>query len=121
MANPITWDDVLAIASELEDVPEAAQTLVLEHVNSALKESMFTPASLKLARCYLAAHLGTFALPDASASGSGDVVSETVGGISRTYSAVAGATSFAGINATTYGDLYLMLLRASKARIPRVF
>lgn len=118
----ITWADVIAIASELDAVEDAARAIILAHVNGALNAAVFGNAgSLRLARIYLAAHLGTFSLPDSTGFSSGDVVAESVGGISRTYAAVAAAASGTGIDGTTYGNEYRNILRMQpKARLPFV-
>lgn len=117
--NPITWNDVTALAAELVDVPVTAQTIILAYVNDALNESMFGEHALKLARIYLAAHIGTGSLPGGGTA-TGAVVSETVGGISRTYDAITAAADGSGFDATTYGTTFRFLVRTSNARLPRV-
>jgi len=119
VSNPVDWTNVTAIAAELVDVPIAAQTIVLDYVNEALNESMFSTAALKLARIYLAAHIGTSSLPGGGTA-TGAVVSESVGGISRTYDAITAAADGSGFDATTYGTTFRFLIRTSKARLPRV-
>lgn len=119
----ITWADVIAIASELVEVGDQARAIILAHVNGALNASVFSNAgSLRLARIYLAAHLGTYSMPESTGISTGDVVSETVGGISRTYSAVAAASSGSNLDDTTYGSTYRGILRMQpRARLPRAF
>ena len=119
--SAITWeDDVLPIAPELVDVPTDAQTIILAYVNTALNPSMFTVPSLRLARIYLAAHIGTNALPSAGGEVMGAVTSESVGDITRTYGAITAATNGSGFDTTSYGTLFTFLVRTSKARLPRV-
>ncbi len=116
----ITWDDVVAVASELADVGDDAQAVILEFVNGFLNPAMFTPINLKNARIYLAAHVGSYSLPGGTGFGTGDVVSEEVGGIKRTYSVLAAIASGSGVDNTLYGSLYAMILNSSHARLPRV-
>lgn len=120
MANPITWDDVVALASEMTDVETDAQNLILDYVNSTLNESMFLPAALKLARIYLAAHLGTTPLSGGGSTVTGPVLSEEVGGIKRTYADVSAAIASGSLSDTTYGVTYQFLVRTSRARLPLV-
>jgi hypothetical protein len=122
MAAPpdITWDDVIVIASELADVAEGAQDIILAYVNGALSVSMFKPAALKLARIYLAAHIATVTAEDGDGAAIGPVISESVGGISRTYAAISAVTRGDGFDATSYGQTFGFLVRTSRARLPRV-
>jgi hypothetical protein len=103
----ITWTDVTNHAAELASVSAGAQTDILAHVNTALNVTLFgdeTSARLKLARIYLAAHLGTMA----NLGGvSGPVSSESAGGLAMSY-AVAMTRSNLGI--TSYGRAYLATL-----------
>lgn len=112
----ITWDDVKTIAPELTDYPEAAQTLVLDFVNEMFDASLFKPGQLKLARIYLAAHVATMSDQGGDLS-AGPVISETVGGISRTYANLMSGAQFSG---SGYADLLQLLLNTSCARLPRV-
>ena len=128
MSNPITWQDVTALATEHGETPLDAQTAILEHVNTALNVNKLKPKALRLARISLAAHLATMIAPassgDTSGSGTvaGPIVSERVGDISRTYAAVSTAVadveSGIGLNGTEYGQTFAMLIRTSAARLP---
>lgn len=110
----ITWDDVLAFASELSGVASAARSLILAYVNTNLKASVFggeDDAEYTLARIYLAAHMGTGALPGEGGA-SGQVTSEAAGGLSRSYAvnnATGGNTDY---EMTGYGKKFKALLRA---------
>jgi hypothetical protein len=114
--TPITWDDVIAIASELSTVAEDTQDAILAYANDALVESMFKPSALKMARVYLAAHMATVN-PAFGGSAIGPIVSESEGGISRSYAFVAGSSSFVG---STYGGMLQWLIDTSRARFPVV-
>ena len=114
----IAWDDVVNLAPDLSGVSYGAQDLILEYVNDALAVDQFggeDALSLKMARIYLAAHMAV--LERTAASGSpGQVVSESVGGLSRTYasSSSGAATGFA---ATSYGRAYLDIVHRSMGRV----
>lgn len=112
----ITWDDVVLLAPELVDFDDVdAQNLILAYVNDAFNTDSFKTASLKLARIYLAAHLATMS-SQGGVGAAGPVISESAGGLSRTYADLASASgSFAG---TPYADMLNWLIRTSKARYP---
>ena len=115
----IVWSDVEAIAPELSTLDADAQTMVLAYANDALSVAAFggeTSPKLKLARVYLAAHVGTLS----SRGGSGPVgplTSETADNIIRSYAAnaIANQSDWGG---TSYGQLYATLVRTSRARLP---
>lgn len=113
----IAWNpDVIAVAPELSTAAVAAQIAILAHVNTDLDVSMFDGEGgpmTRLARMYLAAHFGTQIGAGASA---GAVVSESAGGLSRSYASVASSESSLG--STAYGRLYLSLANVSFARLP---
>lgn len=118
----ITWPDVVVIAAELASLGAAAQTLILEHVNTALNVSELGGESsprLKLARIYLAAHLATISTAGGEAAG-GPLIAETIDNISRSYASPL-SVSASQYNATSYGQLFATLVRTSRARLPRAF
>lgn len=98
----ISWTDVLAIAPTLT-IPTAAQTLILAQVTRQVGSVQWGDWQAD-GQLYLAAHLGTVALRGTGGV-SGQVTSETVGQVSRTFSttslAAAGDTS-----TTSYGVEY---------------
>jgi hypothetical protein len=116
----ITWDDVTAIAPELEDVELEAQTIILASANTSLNACAFKPANLTLARILLAAHMATMTVMSGGESATGAVLSETVGGISRTYSDASSVGAVGGNSGSAYGDQLAYLIRTSRARWPRV-
>lgn len=113
----ITWSDVTAIAPELTStaVPTATQTVLLAIVDRQIDDSVW----LDLAddgRRYLAAHLGTLYSSDGSAGG--EVTSESLGPMSRSYSTSSTSESGAGsLGTTKYGVFYLHLLRLLPSHI----
>ena len=111
----IVWSDVTDYAAELSTVVAAVQTDVLEHVNSYLKVSCFggeTHIKLKLARVNLAAHFGTLF---SAGSAHGQVTSEKLGDMSRTYGAQA-MFADSEYGSTKYGRAYLTILRTANSR-----
>lgn len=119
----ITWGDVLAIAPSLTTITETARADIVGHVNEMVAASEFggeDSYTYRLARMQLAAHLGTLIKRGSAGGGSaatGAVVSESVGGISRSYaqSAASDDSSTSGLSSTPYGLAYLELLGASPA------
>lgn len=117
----IVWPDVLAIAPELSTLSTQAQDDILAHVNFALDPKVFGGVNhpkYRLARIYLAAHLGSTSRSGAQGA-SGPVTSESVGSISRSYGFSQASTT--GLSGTAYGRQYDELLMSSVARVPLVF
>lgn len=115
----VTWADVVTLlpAPELAEVSLVTQGEILAYVHETLNVSRLggeDSARLRRARMLLAAHM-------ASTGGSGGdviagpVISETTGGISRTYAQVVSGDGYEG---TTYGQELARLIRTSAARIP---
>jgi hypothetical protein len=108
----ITWADVTAHASDLTSLALGAQTDVLGYVNEAVDPDKFGGEAAhryKLARIYLAAHLGTVSLKRGTPAG-GPLISETVGEITRMYGFSSEAAPDA-IASTGWGREYLALVR----------
>ncbi len=112
--SAITWNDVTAAATTLTDVAEAERVMILEYVNARFVPGVGTEDStaVKTARIYLARHMGT-AIRLGSASG--PVVSESEGGLSRTY-AVMNVGHASMWQQTVWGQLLTSILSASPAR-----
>lgn len=119
----ILWSDVEAIAVELADVPIAAQTLYLDLANKFLNVNMFDGEDgprVKLARIYLAAHFATLDRQRGTAT-AGPVISESRGGLSRSYANLFQTSNGPGLfGSTAYGMNYEALVRTSGARWPTV-
>jgi hypothetical protein len=116
--SAIVWADVVNHAAELSGVAAGAQTDILAHVNTTLNVSVFggeDSPKLKLARIYLAAHIATL---QSLGGSSGEIQSETVGGVSYTYA--PGSTTGGSFESTSYGQQYSALIRNSIARFPAV-
>lgn len=112
----IGWSDVTNHAPELSSVAAGAQTDILSYVNDTHDVSVFLDGEdghgLKLARIYLAAHLGTL-LPTNSSGG--QIKSQSAGGLSRSYGPFI---SGSGLASTSYGVKYNDIVNASSARAP---
>lgn len=117
----ITWLDVVAIACELSAINAAAQTMILEHVNTAFEPDTFggeDAAQLKMLRAYAAAHYAAPIVVGLSLSG--PVTSERTDNIERSYSKTN--DSYGGRWAgTQYGQIAAMIISFSPARLPRSY
>lgn len=120
MATNILKADVLAVASSLSTLSDAAWVMVLDFVNSfADGDSDYydglglDPKLRKLALCFLAAHIGTMAGTTGSSGATGAVISESAGGLKRTYANPASPAAIADLNRTNYGQQYLAILKMS--------
>lgn len=113
------WTDVTGYDARMANVSSGAQTIILGVVNVALNVGEFGGESsdtLKAARVFLAAHFGTMNLAGVKGV-TGPVSSQSAGGLSRSYAALATNQSMFGTTAA--GQAFLALLRASPARAPR--
>ena len=118
LAPTITWGNVVGFAPELATLAAETQDLVVALANEAFPNaSMFGAAQLRMLRLNLAAHFGT--LEKRRGSGvAGPLVSESVGGVSRSYAQQIGTSRvFVG---SSYGDAATQILAMSGARLPRV-
>lgn len=113
---PITWADVTAIAPEVTSVSLAAQADILAYVNTEFNAAEWggeDSIRLRLGRIYLAAHFGVTTTQ--GGGGAGPVVSESAGGLSRSYAQASTSGARTG-----YQDMFLELLRRLPARCPIV-
>jgi hypothetical protein len=112
----IDWDDVTAHAAELSSIATIAQDDILAYVSDVHDVSVFVDGeddvALRLARIYLAAHLGSLT-PSSTAGGL--VKSSSAGGLSRSYGPFASAD---GLKSTIYGLRYLDIIEGTPARAP---
>ncbi len=119
----ITWAHVEDHAAQMSGVDADAQTDILSHVNTTLSVDFFggeTAAKLKLARVYLAAHFGQMLLTANATSGaSGSVTSKSLGDMSVGFgsSSTSSILSSSEYGTTSYGQLYLTLVRRTTARV----
>lgn len=118
----ISWSDVTNHAPELASLAAGAQTDILDFVNTVLEVYWFCgedSAKTKLARIYLAAHLGTGIAASGGSNAVGVVTAEAAGGLSRSYGQ-ASTLDIASLGSTSYGQAFAMLVRSSAARVPFV-
>ena len=116
--TPIIQSDVTDFAQELSAVSSGAWVDVLAYVNewdsTILGDSAQT---IRMARIFLAAHLGTMSIRGADGS-AGPVVGESAGALRRSYGQLAMAASVYALGMTPYGLQFLSLLSMSNARGP---
>lgn len=118
----LVWDQVVAIAPELATLNATAQGLILGFVDDELDPGAFggedAPKYL-MARIFLAAHLGRTSQLGGNAV-AGPVISESAGGLSRSYANLFSAGQSSGLwVGTTYADMFNALLMSSpQARLP---
>lgn len=124
----IVWSDVVAVAKEMVDpkVSATAQEMILSWANTGLKVSVWggeASLTLKLGRCLRAAHLGTLC-STGGVTVAGPVVSESEGGLSRSYALLSSITSGntdPNYSSTTYGNAYMTIISGlAGARLPFV-
>ena len=115
----ITWTNVTDHAAELSTVAAQVQTDILAYVNSVVQVAHIdgeTGPKTKLVRIYLAAHFGALNLTS-STGVSGAVTSKKEGDVAATY-ANTSALAAAPHGATTYGQMYLLLIGTTALRAP---
>lgn len=121
--SAIVWSDVVAFAPALATTPVAVQDLLLAYVNGeAVSPAQFGgegSATYRLARLYLAAHLGTTGAM-AMSGASGPVTSESAGGLSVSYGTGGAYSSDSELTTTVFGRQFLALVRRSPAVLPVV-
>lgn len=118
----ISWSNVVAHAPELSVVSSSAKTDILAYVNESLAVELFDGEDgpkTKLARIYLAAHLGAGVAVSGGATAVGAVTSESAGGLARSYGQAL-VVDVASFGSTSYGQAYLQLVRSSACRVPFV-
>jgi hypothetical protein len=104
--------DVLAIAPELSTLTDQAWVDILAYVNATSASAFDDITAHRLARIFLAAHLGT-ASKRAASGAVGPVIAEAVGGLRRSYANSAASTDTSSLSQTMYGNQYLAILKSS--------
>jgi len=118
--NPIIKADVLAIASELSVLSDQAWVDILTWVNEFDFTSLDTEQTVRMARIFLAAHLGTRAKRAGSTGAVGPVISEAAGGVRRAYGQVSTTGTINELGSSTYGMMLTTILSMSGAHGPFV-
>ncbi len=114
---------VLAFAPELTTISDQAWADILTYVNT-MSDVAFDGDTwmYRMARIFLAAHIGT--VTSRAANGGivgviGSVVMEAAGGLRRSYGAATSSTTDSStLGQTSYGIQYMVLLRSSGAAGP---
>lgn len=109
----IIWSDVTAVDSALSAVSVGLQTGILAYVNgTGIAVSKFDGESgtdTKLARQFLAAHMGTMNLR-AAAGGTGQVTGMSEGGVSISYAQPGFASLADNLESTPHGVNFSIML-----------
>src|SRR3982750_2608932 len=98
--NDIIKADVLAVAPELSTLSDQFWLDTLVYANEFDFTSVDTEQTVRMARIFLCAHLGSRAKRSGSGV-AGPVTSEAAGGVRRSYGLVAGAGGMLGGLAST--------------------
>lgn len=107
----ITKADVLVIAPELTSISDGTWTALIADAYSEMNAAAWgTEARRNRAAKYLVAHLATMTLAEGDST-NGAIQSESVGQVSVTYATGSGGSSAGSLEATSYGQEYLRLLR----------
>ncbi len=115
MANPITWTNVTDEAPELSTVSVAAQTALLDYVNTKIVVSGLDGEDGRktfLARVYWAAHVATMLKRRGQ---TGALTSQASNGVSESF-AVYTLPQLGVFGSTGYGQLYAMIIGSSAHR-----
>lgn len=124
----ITWSDVIAFAPQLTSLSTTAHAVIVAFANASFSPDLFGgegSPTLRMARLCMAAHLAsTFPAKDAG-TGAVDalVASESVGGVSRsyTYTTSASVTGDASLQSSSFGRMIVTILQSSPARVGFAF
>lgn len=112
MACDILKSDVTALAPQLSTLPDAAWVQIIEFINDF--DAFGDDVTLrKLALCLLGAHLGTVSSTLGATGATGPVISESAGGLKRTYAVSVTTAMNADLSRTTYGQQFLAILKMS--------
>lgn len=110
----IAWTEVIALAPELGAVSVYTGEFIISYVNSALNVANFggeASPKTRLARLYLAAHLGATSLRGIAG---GPITSESMGGLARSYGSLR--QDWSELHLTAYGQTYCALVATTPAR-----
>lgn len=111
MSSTIIKADVLAVASQLSTLSDAAWVMILAFINDM--DLSLEPSLRKLALSFLGAHLGTVSGTLGASGATGAVISESAGGLKRTYAQPTTTAAQSDLNRTTYGQQFLAFMAFS--------
>lgn len=110
--------DVLAVAPELSTLTDQFWLDLLTFANEFDFTSLDTEQTVRMARIFLCAHLGSRA-KRSSTGAAGPVVSEAAGGVRRAYGFIGGsAGALTDLTSTQYGITLQFILATSGAHGP---
>jgi len=116
--SDIARTDVLALAPGLSKIDQSAWLDILAYVNELDDRTIgggVDGATVRLARLYLAAHLGQVTL-NARGGAAGPVTSESAGALRRSYGFLNTAAARQGLASTMFGQQYLSIIEQTPAR-----
>jgi hypothetical protein len=108
----VTKADVLLIAPELAAVDDARFTAALEGAELQVN-AVALGTRADAAKRYYVAHLLT--VTQLASQGHGEVVSETVGSVSRTYAGPSSSGSLGVVESSRYWAEYMRIVRSTLA------
>lgn len=117
----ITWTNITDHNPAASTVDVDVQATILDFVNINTEVELLggeDSARVKLARIYLANHLISPELHQTNPLASGPVTSEKEGELAVTYGQ---SMSKSALARTSWGQLYLDIIKNSACRVPRVF
>lgn len=107
MACVIYKHDVLAFAPQLSTLPDAAWVTVLAFVNAF--DFSCDPTLRKLALCLLAAHVAVVTYNAGTSDSTTAVISESAGGLKRTYAQPVASGSSSDFDRTDFGKQFKVI------------
>ena len=116
--DDILRSDVLAVAPELSTLTDQFWVDLLDYVNEFDFTSLDTVQTVRMARIFLCAHLGSRAKRSGTGT-AGPVVGEAAGGVRRSYGLIATAGGgLSELGSTQYGQTLQSILSMSGAHGP---
>ncbi len=110
--------DVLAIAPELSTLTDQAWLDLLDYVNEFDFTSLDSEHTVRMARIFLAAHLGGRVRRAGTTTAVGPIVSEAAGGVRRAYGPVSTGAALSELGSSSYGLMLSSILSMSGAHGP---
>lgn len=108
--------DILALAPQLSTLPDAAWVFVLAFLNDF--DIDCDPSLRRLALSFLGAHMAMVSGSFSASGATTTVVSESAGGLKRTYAQPTSTSAQSDLTRTPYGQQYLALMAFSCTRGP---
>jgi hypothetical protein len=120
VSAPILQTDVQPFAPALATLAAGAWTDILAYVNEQDLTYLGETVQVdRMAKIYLAAHIGTLTMR-AGSGAAGPVTSESAGTLRRSYGMYAAWAGSGALGSTQFGQMYLDILSMSQAAGPMV-